>query len=115
MSERINELYEENNYPSADKLYKILKQNDIKMTWKEVKNKTTNSVVAYYPFEFTNLDIFILDKYESANNKYKYILCYIDIFSRHVNCVPLKKKDDETVLKAFQLIIKETGILQQIF
>ena len=108
MSERINELYEENNYPSADKLYKILKQNDIKMTLKEVKiflanleqeqltkivkNKTTNSVVAYYPFEFTNLDIFILDKYESANNKYKYILCYIDIFSRHVNCVPLKKK-----------------------
>jgi hypothetical protein len=51
----------------------------------------------------------MLMKYEKHNKGYKYILCAIDIFSRKVYCVPMKNKDNETVLNSFQEILKKAG------
>jgi transposase InsO family protein len=128
MNDEIKFHYEENNYPSATRLYKILKQEGVaNVTLSKVKeflndkeetqltkvvfNSKNNRIIAFYPYEFVNIDIFVLDKYETANKGYKYILCMIDIFSRFVNAVPMRNKDEETVLKAFQLIIHETKII----
>ena len=126
MVDRIAEYYEENNYPSVDKLYKIMKKDglviklaDVKIFYAEQEaeqltkitfNKKMNHIVAYYPYQFVNLDIFVLSKYESANKGYQYLLCQIDIFSRHVCCVAMKNKDVETVLKAYEKIIEDEGV-----
>lgn len=127
MEDKVKEYYEENNYPSAAKLHKLLNEDGFKITLAKIKeyledqeaeqltkvvvDKKQSSIVAFYPNEFWNMDIYVLAKYESANKGYKYILCCIDIFSRHVTCEPMKNKDDETVLKTFQEIVKEADVV----
>ena len=119
----IEQYYLDNNYPSADKLYKLLKKDNIVISlnkikeWlskqeveqitKQAKNKSTGHITAFFENEFWNIDIFDLSKYDKYNKGYKYIFCAIDIFTRRVWCKAMKNKDNTSVLDAFENIIKD--------
>jgi flagellar motor protein MotB len=125
--DKINEYYEENNFPSAAKLYKIMKKDDIKITLKQIQeflskqeveqvmkqqNKTKSGhIVAMFPNEWWQIDIFILEKYYKYNKGFKYIFCVIDIFSRKVYTVAMKTKDEIEVKKAFSKIVASDSIM----
>ena len=124
MEDIIEKYYMDNYYPNTDELYKLLKKDNISITKKEVKEfldkkdeeqiqkiqnkdpKKAGHIVASYQNQLWQIDIFILDKYEKWNKKYKDMLCAIDVFSRSVYCVKMKNKEAETVVEAFQKMLK---------
>ena len=57
-----------------------------------------------------NIDTYDLSKYDKYNKGYKYIFCAIDIFTRKVYCVPLKNKNNDSVISAFENIIIITSL-----
>ena len=122
MSEDIIEkYYENNNFPSSKKLYAILKKEGYNFTQKvideylkkkeenqvlkPVTKSSTGHIVAYFPNEFWNIDIFDLSKFVKYNNGFKYIFCAIDIFTRKAFCEPMKNKDETSVLESFKKIL----------
>lgn len=101
-------------FTSAKKLYQKLIVEHPQITFKDVndfvsnqltsqvnknKKKQTkfNSIVAYYPGENFQIDIIIYDRFEF--NKYKYILVCIDVYSRYMECRPMKNRKNETIMK----------------
>ena len=80
MNNIIEEYYLQNNYPSADKLYKLLKKDnhsiafsrvkewlskqEVEQVMKPVKKQTTGHIVAFKENEIWNIDIFDLSKYD---------------------------------------------------
>ena len=119
MNDIIEQYYLDNNYPNSDKLYKILKKNNINIPLAHIKewmklqqveqimkpviNKTTGHIVAFKENEFWNIDIFDLSKYYKYNKGYKYIFCAIDIFTRKVYCISMKNKDNNNVSNAINI------------
>ena len=87
------------NRPVAQKLLRLAKSEGLQVTSKEVKEflacrveeqqltetksrmQRNGHVISLNLFNKLRLDIFVLQKYESSNNCYAYILCIIDIFS----------------------------------
>ena len=128
----IEQYYVDNFYPNTDELYKILKKDNISVTKKQVREfldkkdeeqiqkiqnkdpKKSGHIVASYENQLWQIDIFILDKYEKWNKKYKDILCAIDVFSRSVYCVKMKNKEAETVVEAFEKMLKIGGAPEMI-
>jgi hypothetical protein len=53
------------------------------------------------------VDVQSIGKYK---NNYKYLLTFIDVFSKYLHIVPLKSKTGPTVTAAFQSIFKNPGI-----
>ena len=123
MEDIIEQYYSNYNYPSVNKLHKLLiddghdvKKSDIKkyidskietQLLKESKKSKLKlgHITSYKPNSVWQMDIFYLMKYHKYNKEYKYILCCIDIFSRFVYCEPMKTKDNNEVIKAFLKII----------
>ena len=115
MDETIKQYYELNYFPNLDELYSILKENEVSVTkkqvkeflekqhveqiTKEVKKKKSNvgHIVAFYKNQLWQLDIFILQKYKKNNKGYGYLLCAIDVFTRKVYIDAMKNKDNEDV------------------
>lgn len=52
-------------------------------------------------------DLCDMRKFQSKNKHFKYILLLIDVFSRYVHCVALKKKNSQTMHDAFKKIFKK--------
>lgn len=115
---------EETGFLSADKLYKKLKKSNPEITKKEVdkfvnnqyaaqitkritKQKSFNSIVAYYPKQNYQLDILVYDRYEY--HKYKYILCVIDVYSRYACCRAMTNRTNLTILDNIKSIFHEMG------
>lgn len=124
MDKIINQYYDENNFPSLDRLYKLLKADEVKVTKEEVK-KFLNSelseqltkqqtfakiksghIIAMGENEEWQIDIFFLPKYWKENHGYKMIFAVVDIFTRKAYCVPMKTKEIEDTTKALQYIIE---------
>jgi hypothetical protein len=92
MDDIINKYYEDHLYPTLDRLYKILKNDDVKVTKAQVKSfldkqheqqltketklkkKDYGHITALYENQIWQLDIFILLKYKNSNKHYSYIL-----------------------------------------
>ena len=118
-------LYEKYNFPSADKLYKLIKENNLDIPKKEIKEYISNQeenqlltvpherkadlghITASYKNEFWQMDLFDLSKYYKANKPYKYILAVVDVFTRYAYCQPVESKTNEDVLHAFKVIISK--------
>ena len=125
MNEIIEQYYNSSNYASVNKIYKLMKSDNIDVKPKDIKifienktetqllkqNKTSKMklghITSMKPHSIWNMDIFYLQKYHKQNQGYKYILCCIDIFTRYVYCEPMKSKEIEEVIKAFKVIIKK--------
>jgi len=127
MDETIKQYYELNYFPNLDELYSILKENEVSVTkkqvkeflekqhveqiTKEVKKKKSNvgHIVAFYKNQLWQLDIFILQKYKKNNKGYGYLLCAIDVFTRKVYIDAMKNKDNEDVLISMEKILMDSG------
>lgn len=127
MNEKILYYYEAYGFPSTDKLYKIMraddvsiKKSDIKeflnrqeekqiLNQQTVKKKDQGHIVAFGVNEEWQMDTFFLQRYWKENHGYKYILAVVDIFSRKGYCVAMKNKDSVDVINAFSKIIKKAG------
>ena len=118
-------LYEKYNFPSADKLYKIIKENNLDIPKKEIKEYLNTQeetqlltvpqerksdlghITASYKNEFWQMDLFDLSKYYKVNKPYKYILAVIDVFTRYAYCQPVESKTVDDILHAFKIIISK--------
>jgi hypothetical protein len=118
-------LYEKHNFPSADKLYKIIKENNFNIPKSEIKEYLNNQeenqlltvpsqrksdlghITASYKNEFWQMDLFDLSKYYKSNKPYKYILAVVDVFTRYAYCQPVESKTNDDVLHAFKIIISK--------
>lgn len=123
----IEKYYNDYNFPSVEKLYKLMKNDNISVTKKEVKSfldkqeeaqiirpapkvkKQLGKVVSFKPNSIWNMDLFFLQKYHTNNKGYKYILCVIDVFTRKAYAQPLKTKEEDEFIAAFLNIIKTSG------
>ena len=127
MEDKILYYYEAYGYPSTDKLYKIMKADDVnvrksdikeflsKQEEKQILNQQTvkkadqGHIVAFGVNEEWQMDTFFLQRYWKDNHGYKYILAVVDIFSRKAYCVAMKNKDSVDVINALSKIIKMAG------
>ena len=62
-------------------------------------------VIASGPGVIAACDLADMSLLSRFNKGYKYILVFIDIFSRYAQCLPLKKKDGNTVCTALKKIL----------
>ena len=53
-------------------------------------------------------DLADMELISKFNKKFRFLLCVIDIFSKHAWVVPLKDKKGISVVNAFQKILKES-------
>jgi transposase InsO family protein len=101
-----------------------MKEDDIEITKKQIKEylnkkdleqiqkiqnkdpKKSGHIVASYENQLWQIDIFILAKYEKSTKGYEDMLCAVDVFSRSIYCVKMKNKEAETVVEAFEKMIK---------
>ena len=127
MEDKILEYYEAYGYPNLEKLYKLMKadnvsikKNDIKaflskqeekqiLNQQTVKKKDLGHIVAFGVNEEWQMDTFFLQRYWKENHGYKYILAVVDIFSRKAYCIAMKTKDSNDVIDALTTIVKMAG------
>lgn len=102
-----------NEYPdlnvSRKQIQNFLKnQASIQITSEVKKSREFNTV--YSPSIGNNfqMDLIVYDRFKYG--KYRYILVVIDVYSRFVHCVPLTKKDANTVLVGVKQAFKVLGI-----
>ena len=111
MDELIEEAYEQTNYGQIEKIYKYLNTHhkEAEITRSDIKKYLANQeqeqllkqtkpkkryghIVASYPGELVQIDIYDLSKYHTYNKNYKYIFAMVDVFSRFAYALPMKKK-----------------------
>ena len=106
----IEDAYENTNFGSIEKIYSYLQKNNNKSISRQQiktflalqeeqqilkqtqKPKNGGHIIAMYPNEVWQMDIFIFDKYKYNNKNHQYILAAIDVFTRFAYTVPMKKK-----------------------
>jgi len=87
-SEKLNELYKKHYYPNVSRFYRILKENEIKKTLKEVKEfislqavnqihkpiikkrSQEKSIVSIAPNEQLQIDLLDYSKYSNSNKNF---------------------------------------------
>ena len=127
MNDIIEQYYENFNYPSADKLYKLLKDDKHDVKKKDIidylnkqeeaqilkETKKTKSqlghITSLKPNYIWQLDIYYMMKYHKDNKEFKYILACIDVFTRKAYCLPMKNKDNEDMKLTLKILFKEAG------
>ena len=115
-------LFKQYNYPSANKFYQILKENNIKATHNQVKEFIEKQAVsqvhkkienrkskykhfiASIPNEIFQIDLLDYQKYSQQNKGYNWILICIDVFTRKAFAKPVKNKTATMVKEAFAAI-----------
>ena len=125
MDSDIEMYYENYNFPSADKLYKLMKKDNYEVTKKDIilylskkqeaqifkeaktSKKKQGHIISHKPDSSWQLDIFFLQKYYKQNRNYKYILACVDIFTRKAYAIPMKLKDNSDVYKALKELFKQ--------
>ena len=125
MDDIIEQYYENFNYPSNEKLYKLLKSDGHKIKMKDIESFLSKKeevqifkeqkkiksklghITSMSPNSIWQVDIYYLMKYYKQNHNYKYILACIDVFTRKLYCIPMKLKDDEDVNLSLKLLFEE--------
>lgn len=114
-----------NGFVGLQKLHKILKQNNISIKLRDLKDliakqktaqvhktfrknqKTLGHIVSFSNNYKWNLDLSDMSAYSAQNRGYKFILLAVDIFSRKAIAEPLKNKSEKEVTTAFNKIISK--------
>ena len=128
MDKELEKLYtsvETGLFSSPAKLYMRAKQAGLKITLKQVTNFIKSYEVAqmtrqqrkpkgkqtglitYHPRDFYQLDILIYDNY--AYKGYKYILICIDVYSRYVQALPLKRRTGPALKQGLTTMFQKMG------
>lgn len=119
---QLEKLYIEFSFPSADTLYKLAKQDGMKIKKKEVdefvkkqdirqvfkkvvrrkqKNKPITTINAGREYQ---MDLIDMSNFSRVNKGNKWILIAVDIFTRQAYAEPTKTKSPEDVLPALEKI-----------
>src|SRR5690348_415166 len=118
MNAEIIKLYEENDFPGIDKLYKLAKKKGLKVSLKDIGNALLN-IKTYQLFKKPpkrknrpivaagnniehQMDLLDMSKFYNTNSHYRYILIMIDIFSRRGFAEPLKTKSAANTLEGIK-------------
>jgi hypothetical protein len=128
MDEIIEQYYEDYNYPSVDKLYKLLKDDGHEIKKKDIKEfidkqkeaqilketkkskKQLGHITSLKPNYVWQLDIYYMMKYHKQNKEFKYILACMDVFTRKAYCLPMKNKDNDDVKLTLKILFEEAGV-----
>ena len=70
---------------------------------KFVRRKTVVAGI-HYQWQGDLADVFNLAEY---NDKYRYLFCLIDVFSKFAWVVPIKDKSGKTLVEAFKSVLKQ--------
>ena len=122
----LKQLYEDNGFPGAKKLYGIARRNGIQTTMKEVKefveshavhqvhkkptepNKLSyHPIVAPHPFFNVQADLIDMSNYYKSNDGMKWILIVVDIFTRLAYAEPLQDKTADIVKDGIRKILQQ--------
>ena len=124
--EKIKEIYVNNNFPSLEKLYLLVKKDSNGVSRNEIKeflekqynyqllkpqNKTKQlgHITAFRPNEIWQMDIFILQKYATHNKNYGYLFVIVDVFTRKAGVIAMKNKNASSCASSLQEIINKMG------
>ena len=116
MNQIIETIYEKNNYPALDRLYKLVIKTEPNIKRKNIKDflnnrenvqltkvqklkKATGHIMASVFNEVWQIDIYDMSKYSAFNKGYKYIFAVVDVFNRQALCVAMQNKPVRHVLK----------------
>ena len=127
----LNELYLDPKigFTGVNKFHEKLKQKDINIDKKELENwynslslvqvtkpyrkpKKYSSIVAHYVGQIFQIDLMIYDRFKF--NKYQYILCVVDVYSRYAEARALTNRKTETILEKLKEIFDKMGIPDEI-
>jgi IS30 family transposase len=119
--DRIKELfYNPKTMGSAEKLYKILRNERYVVTLNDVKDflkkqesviTTTKNTIIIYPPITSNVsayqaDLMFLDKFERHNSGFHIVFCFIEVTSRKAFCYPLKLKNENVINEKYEEFLK---------
>ncbi len=125
--QRLNKLYIENGFPNVTKLWKLAKEENIPVTYKQLKEfyqnqstyqlhkKVTNKIVGR-PISTTDtrtefqMDLLDMSKFYRNNHGKKWILIVVDIFSRKAYARALSNKTALETSKAIKDIFDHITI-----
>ncbi len=113
--EDISRLY--NNVKSApsysSKIAEFLRQNETSSLHKRIRRKfKRRKTITYYPYDICMADLAFYNEpsYVRANGGVKYILVFIDVFSKMCFVEPMKNKLGMTTFLALEKILKRLPI-----
>lgn len=72
--------------------------------------RTNKPIVSKFPNQLWACDLIDMDAFLSSNNKWRYILNVVDIFSRKVWLAKLKRKEANDVMLEFESICERAGV-----
>jgi hypothetical protein len=126
MDDELFRLYKKYNYPSFAKFSQILKQNNVVVKNKEIKEfinkqsvnqlhkRTTKQkqmlkfIWAYEPYEMLQIDLLDYQKYSRINQGFKYVLIAVDVFTRFAYATPIPDKTPKSVLYGYKRFLRDT-------
>lgn len=92
-----------------------LKSQDTYTLHKPVRHKfIRRKVLAYGIGDLMQCDLVDVSKLSKYNNGVKYLLTAIDVFSKYGYALPLKKKNSDSMLKAFKKLFKESKFVSHL-
>jgi len=124
MDSIIEKYYIKYNFPNQQKLYRIMRDDDIDITHKQIKDylnkkieaqllkinkpkkKREGHIIAITYEDNAQMDIYDLSKYKNYNKGFKYILTVIDVFTRKAFVEPMKSKNSIDVITALNKILQ---------
>ena len=114
---QLEKLYEVNLYPAFQTFWNIVQQKHLDVSYStvqdfieeqpitqifRVKKHRNGNIDAYQPHERIQIDIAVMDKFGKSNNGYKYILFFIDVFTRKGYAIPMKYKNIQSTSQALE-------------
>ena len=123
----IESLYKQNNFPSRKRLHEILRENNIKATYKQVSEFVDRQAINQLHKQKRNMvskqhqissfkvndewqiDLLDYSKYSYKNKGFKWLFICVDVFTRKAFIEPIKSKQPSDTYVAFEKIVKRAG------
>ena len=110
LRDKLNVLYTDiTSKPSySAKIADFLRQHEIHGVYRRVVKRIfpRRRVIARFPFELFMADLLEFSQYRFQNRGFRFALILIDVFTKKLYTVPMKKKTKEETARAFESIFK---------
>ena len=111
LKDALNKLYTDiNSVPSySAKINDFLRQNNVHSVHKRIVKKKfpRRKIIARFPYDIWMGDLIEYPKLKYNNRQYVYILVLIDCFTKKVYAAPMRSKNMEWAVKAFESIFHQ--------
>lgn len=104
----------DNNLKLSTQFLNFLKKNETKSLFKPVRYKfPRRKVKAYFPFQTAMCDTINMRHSGPQNKNYKYIMVFIDVFSKMGYVSPMRRMNEIAAVEAMQNIFDKLPIIPQ--